>query len=352
MNTNNLILASLREVETASKVQIPEGYAEIKLSTKGKLGAPALFHIRNFKVKDIIALSLTTEAELPLRLIPLLNEMIFEDVDVAQWHEKEVEELMVYLFVTFYQKTLNEVAFPLLPEDYEYLKTQPNGEELLKSIESKEWTPRVTINITEDADTYDLPDNFDPKITITNKKTGFHVTFDYVRYGDQLVIKKWLDSYFAEDEARFKVLKEQLSFNNNLARQIKIDPSQAEKLIDIPADQEEAYREYNSRRLQALTEIVRIISIVDYNGQDVSQMSLSDKYELMSQDARIDYGLITKLAKRQDKVRWGIKPEVRMLNPITNEVCLRRFSFRIPTILQAVQISGDDNYDDGYDDEN
>lgn len=351
MNTNNLILASLREVETASKLQIPEGYAEIKLSTKGKVGAPACVHIRNFKVKDIIALSLTTETELPSRLIPLLNDMIYEDVDVSQWHEKEVEELMVYLFVTFYQNTLNEVAFPLLPEDLEYLKNQPDGEKLLKDIESKEWTPRVNINIIKDVDTYDLADDFSPRITITNKKTGFYVTFDYVKYGDQLIIKKWLDSYFAEDEAKFKVLREQINYNNNLARQIRIDPSAAEKLIDIPAEQEEAYREYNSRRLQALTEVVRIISIVDYNGKDVSQMSLSEKYELMSQDARIDYGLISKLAKRQEKNPWGIKPEVRMLNPITNEVCLRRFSFRIPIILQAVQISGDDNYDDGYDDE-
>ena len=32
MNTNNLILESLREVEKTNKIQIPEGYAEIKLS--------------------------------------------------------------------------------------------------------------------------------------------------------------------------------------------------------------------------------------------------------------------------------------------------------------------------------
>lgn len=348
MNTNNLILASLREVEEESKLYVPEGYAEIKLSTKGKVGAPAIFHIRNFKVGDIISLSLTSERELPSRLIPLLNEMILEDVNVAQWHEKEVEELMVNIFVIFYKDTLDEINFPVQKEDLDYLKSIPEKASLAADIENKKWTPKTTITISKDVDTYDLVDDFSPRITITNKKTGFHVTFDYVKYGDQLIIKKWIDSYFEEEEEKFKLLKEQLNFNNNVSRQIRINPSAVNTLIEIDPELEQEYKDYQTRKLQAITNVVRIISIVDYNGRDVSNMSLSDKYELMVNDARIDYGLISKLAKRQEKNPWGIKPEVRMVNPITNQQCLRRFSFRIPAILQAMQLSGDDIYDDGY----
>lgn len=349
MQTNNLILNSLREVEEVEKLRVPEGYVEVKLSTNGKLGAPKSFHVRNFKVKDIIALSLTSESDLPSRLIPILNEMIFEDVDVANWHEKEVEELMVYIFITFYKRTLEDINFPVLSEDLDYLKEQ--NEDLYNSVVDKKWTPKTSLDIPRDTDTYDLEADFNPRITITNKTTGFHVTFDYIKYGDQLLVKKWLDSYFREEEVKFKGIKDIIAYNNNLSRQLRLNPNLPQKPIEIDSEEQKAYEEYNTKRLQVLTEVVRIVSIVDYNGLDVSNMSLSEKYELMSEDARIDYGLITKLSKRQQKQNWGIKPMVRMMNPITKKTCERRFSFRIPIILQACSISGDDNYDDGFGDE-
>ena len=42
---------------------------------------------------------------------------------------------------------------------------------------------------------------------------------------------------------------------------------------------------------------------------------------------------------------------VKMRNPITKEVVERPLSFRIPSIIQAMQVCGSDEYDDGYDDE-
>ena len=36
---------------------IPEGYIEVRLSTKGRVGAPKVIHVRNFKVKDIVAVT-------------------------------------------------------------------------------------------------------------------------------------------------------------------------------------------------------------------------------------------------------------------------------------------------------
>ena len=78
---------------------------------------------------------------------------------------------------------------------------------------------------------------------------------------------------------------------------------------------------------------------------------IDEKYKLLSKDARIDYGMIAKLAARQDKQPFGLKPFIHMINPLTNEPCTRRFSFRISSILQAMQLSGSDEYDDGFNDE-
>lgn len=353
MNKNNIIFQSLSEIEqehTASEA-CPAGYLEINLSTQGKVGAPKKFHIRNFKVRDILSLSLTSEVELPQRLISILNEMIYEDVDVGTWHEKEIEETMVYLFLNFYKDTLTDVVFPLDKEDLEVIKQKPNGEALLKDIVDKKWTPRTTFTISQDASTYDLPEDFSTQITIKNKTTGFYVTFDYIKYSDQIVIKKWLDNLYREEAYKYKVIEEQLKYNEELSFKIKDNPDQVNRLIRIDPILEEQYRSYLTDRLETATEVIRLVSIVNYNGLDVSGMSLSQKYELMSNDARIDYGMISKLDKRQKKMNFGLKPFVKMFNPITNESCERRFSFRIPSIIQAMQVSGDDNYDDGYDDE-
>lgn len=353
MKSDNIVFKSLSEMEQEhiQSVSCPVGYLEINLSTQGKMGAPKSFHIRNFKVREILSLSLTSEQDLPSRLIEILNDMIYEDVDVGNWHEKEIEETMVYVFLNFYKDTLTDIAFPLDKSDLEYLATKPNGESLLKDIADKKWTPRTSITISKDASTYDLPEDFSTEITVKNKNTGFFVTFDYIKYKDQIVIKKWLDNLYREESFKYKVIEEQLRYNEEISFSIKDNPENASKLIKVNPELEEEYKNYLKDRMETAMEVIRLISIVNYNGVDISQLSLSKKYELMANDARIDYGLISKLDKRQKKMKFGLKPEVTMLNPITNEMCTRGFSFRIPSIIQAMQVSGDDNYDDGYDDE-
>lgn len=346
----NLIVEQLGESvkEQDSSYKIPAGYITINLSTKGKLGAPATIHVRNLKVRDVISLSTTDNTNLPSRLITVLNDIIYEDVDVANWHEKEVEELMVYIYANFYSRKLNDLPYTVTAEDKEFLRNQgETGVEIVKDIEDGKFKPTFSVDLINDLDTYDLDDNFISDIKITNKNTGFHVTFSYVKYGDRLAIKRWLDKKYANEEKRFAKIKSQIEFNNELILQ----KGNLDNLIVLDTAESESYKEYINRYLQDSAEIARIISIVDYNGQDVSKMSLEEKYNLIGDDPQIDYGMISKLTKRQNKNLFGIKPEVRIINPITHQTELRRFSFRIPTLVQALQVPGFDRYDDGYDDE-
>lgn len=354
MNKNgNLILTSLMESEREVKEvsSTPDGYIEVKLSTKGKVGAPSVVHVRNFKVSEIISLSLSSNADLPIRLIDILNDMILEDTDVFNWHEKEIEELMVYIFLSFYKPVLTDIPFPFTEEDFKAMESEPNGKEKVKDIKEGRWVPKTTIDIAYGVDTFDLSENFNPRITITNKKTGFYVVFDYIKYGDQLIIKRWMDSYFAEDEKRFERIKKQIEINRGINNQLIDNPDKIENLIPIDKDEEEQFRDYLVKRAQVITDVSNIVSIVDFNGQDLSDMSIGDKYELLKDDARLDYNLISKMSARQRKMQFGIKPEVSMKNPITEEVVKRPLSFRIPSIIQAMQVCGSDEYDDGYDDE-
>ena len=334
-----------QEVQRAKNLaSVPPGYIEVALSTKGRVGAPAIVHVRNFTVGELLELSLTTDTDLPRRLIAALNKAIYEDTDVANWHESEIEELLIYIYAEFYKSTLDSVEFPLLEEDYEFVKNGPDGEQRCKDLREHKWVPRTSITLLRDIDPYEVSDDYSPEITIKNKKTGFYVTFSYIKYGDRLLVKDWLDKVYRDEEKQFDALVETLKHNSSVA-----DPA---KRLPVDPAEKEAYSDFVAKKLGTLTEVSRLISVVNYNGQDVSKMDVDEKYKLLSQDARIDYGMIAKLAARQDKQPFGLKPFIHMINPLTNEPCVRRFSFRILSILQAMQLSGSDEYDDGFDDEN
>ena len=334
-----------QEVQRAKNLaSVPPGYIEVALSTKGRVGAPAIVHVRNFTVGELLELSLTTDTDLPRRLIAALNKAIYEDTDVANWHESEIEELLIYIYAEFYKSTLDSVEFPLLEEDYEFVKNGPDGEQRCKDLREHKWVPRTSITLLRDIDPYEVSDDYSPEITIKNKKTGFYVTFSYIKYGDRLLVKDWLDKVYRDEEKQFDALVETLKHNSSVA-----DPA---KRLPVDPAEKEAYSDFVAKKLGTLTEVSRLVSVVNYNGQDVSKMNVDEKYKLLSQDARIDYGMIAKLAARQDKQPFGLKPFIHMINPLTNEPCVRRFSFRILSILQAMQLSGSDEYDDGFDDEN
>ena len=334
-----------QEVQRAKNLaSVPPGYIEVALSTKGRVGAPAIVHVRNFTVGELLELSLTTDTDLPRRLIAALNKAIYENTDVANWHESEIEELLIYIYAEFYKSTLDSVEFPLLEEDYGFVKSGPDGEQRCKDLREHKWVPRTSITLLRDIDPYEVSDDYSPEITIKNKKTGFYVTFSYIKYGDRLLVKDWLDKVYRDEEKQFDALVETLKHNSSVT-----DPA---KRLPVDPAEKEAYSDFVAKKLGTLTEVSRLISVVNYNGQDVSKMDVDEKYKLLSQDARIDYGMIAKLAARQDKQPFGLKPFIHMINPLTNEPCVRRFSFRILSILQAMQLSGSDEYDDGFDDEN
>jgi len=54
--------------EFDSKIAMPEGYVEVVLSTRGRIGAPAKFYIRNFSPEDLMSLGLADKEDVPLKL--------------------------------------------------------------------------------------------------------------------------------------------------------------------------------------------------------------------------------------------------------------------------------------------
>lgn len=317
---NNPLYDSLVRAEEKAKEVIPVGYAEIRLSTKGKLFAPEVFHIRDFKTEELMEVSLTPAESLPKVLLRILNNMIFEDdVDPAKFHISEVEETLVNVYMIFFSPTMNNVVFPIEEEDLEYLKktnSESTFESLKKDLDTKKWVPQTSFNIQQDVDTYEIPDKFKPIITIKNKRTGFEASFRYLRYEDQIIINEFIKDYFEKRDEEFDKL-EKIGRDN-------LSKKQREEL--------DAYRR---EKLLYFTLALNYCSVESIGGRDISGMSLAEKFKICNEDPQLNSSIIAVLNEKQSEQKFGIKPEVRMLNPITGDYCYRRFPFRISSILQA-----------------
>ena len=89
--------------EIENTVNIPPGYIKVNLSTKGYLGAPKEFYIRNMSTEDLLSMALTDDEDLPVKTYKMLQSLIYgDDVDIKDFHEAEVIETLVTLYRTFY----------------------------------------------------------------------------------------------------------------------------------------------------------------------------------------------------------------------------------------------------------
>lgn len=340
------VIASLAATEKAEV--IPAGYIPVVLSTKGKVGAPTLFHIRNFKTKDIMSLALTEEEALPERLIILLQDLIYEkDVDVKKFHENEIIETMLLLYHSFYSDII-EVPFPLQEEDYEYLKNKYSpavAAEKIEDLKSGKWKPQVSISISRDVNTYDLESTFSPVAIVKSKQTGFTLGFRLPHYGDALLVKKWLRETFGDAEKKFQRTAKILEIQEKIAQDAQSGKEvNWDNIPHLSEQEEEEYTNFQIQRASVIVDVIRALHLHIYDGEDVSNKSLSERYAMI-QDPRIDERVARKLDNHFEDMKFGVMPEVQMVNPITEEVCKREYSFRLIDILQAASLSTDDEYE-------
>lgn len=356
---DSILLAKMKEVEAQTK--IPAEYVEVRLSTRGLAGAPEVFHIRNMKTKDMISLAMISEEELPEKVLQLLQTLIYEkDVNVMHFHEQEVIETLLILYLSFYSANLEDVDFPVQQSDLDWLKehnTPEEYEEKIAALKDGRWKPKVTINLKTDVETYDIdPKTFKSTITVKSKKTGDRIVCGYLYYGDVVVLKHWIRSVFAEQDAKYALLKVKVEKKRAMLDKYKNnEPVDLTNLPVIPQKLEDEYDEYLKRKVEMLTEAVRILPVLKINDTDYSQMDITEKYQALKDDPRIDLNLGKIMDKFYDSQKFGIKPQVRMTNPITGEKTMmvdgkevpftRDYSFQPVLILQAIQSSSDNEYD-------
>lgn len=336
--TKNAELALSKKEETAS-VNIPAGYISIELSTHGKYGAPEIFHIRNFDVKDIVDLSLSEQEQLPDKVADMLDDLILEnEVTVRDWHESEVIELLVILFKNFYSNRLENVDYQYSEEELTKLP-----EDLKQDIKAKIWVPKTTIDL-DSVSVYE-DENVYNKVSIKNPKNGLEASFTYPRFGDILIIRQFILEYFDKKEKQFESVKSIIKFRREAEERLaKGEDINLARIPQAPKVEIDKYREFELEKALFSIDAIRALHLMEWEGQTVSHLPLNERIKIIK-DPRLDITITKKIEKHFKQLKIGVKPEVSMYNPFTKEEETKPYSFRLLDILSAIQLFESDDDD-------
>jgi hypothetical protein len=336
--------------ETQIENVVPAGYLAIELSTEGHMGAPKKFHMRNFKTTDLLALSLTEDVDLPETIAKMLDEMIFEDdVSVKDFHEKEITELLVRLYMLFFSAIVEDAKFEILEQDFDFLESTLTDEaykQVLVDLDTGNWVPRTSIDLRR-VETYPInPDTFKTEITVRSKRTGMEMKFTYPRFGDVIVIKKFIKNLFEKEEKQFASIKRMIEYRNEMEKKYKEGkPIDIQRIPTVPQAEIDRVREFEIRKAMVAVDAVRALHLKSFDGEDLSKASLEDRIECV-RDPRMDHNVAKKVEEFYTNLTFGLDEEnVPMYNPVTKADDVRRFSFRFVDLLQAIKSSKSDEYD-------
>jgi hypothetical protein len=329
---------------------VPSGYISIELSTQGLVGAPKLFHARNFDTADLMNLALSEDEDLPEKVARMLDNLILEkDVSVLEFHEKEVVEFLVRLYQAFYSNTLKEIDFPWNDEDIEFLKKEYGGDTAVEfqtrysDLKQGREKPKTDIDLST-VETYDLdPDTFKTNINLTDK-SGFKVGFSFPRYGDVVVLRNFIRQEFRQSDKEFANMKEVLKFREDAKKRVREgEDIQFNRIPNIPEFERDKYKEYETEKAIFTIVAIKALHLGTFDGVDISQKPLKERMEF-AKDPRLDYKISKVMDDFYKKMHICLKEQVAMRNPLKGVVELRDYSFRLVDILQAIKLYEPDEY--------
>jgi len=336
--------------EVKEEHEVPSGYITIELSTQGLVGAPKLFHTRNFDTADLMNLALSEDEDLPEKVAKMLDNLILEkNVSVMDFHEKEVVEFLVRLYQAFYSNTLKEVDFPWDKDDIEFLKKQYGGDTSVDfqtryaDLRQGREKPKVDIDLAT-VETYDLdPSTFKTNLIIT-KKDGFKVGFSFPRYGDVIVLRNFIQQEYRQRDKEFANMKEVLKFREDAKKRVRDGEDIAfNRIPNIPDIEKDKFKQYETEKAVFTVVAIKALHLINFEGNNISEMPLKDRMDL-AKDPRLDYNVSKLMDEFYKKMTICLKEKINMHNPLKGVVELRDYSFRLVDILQAVKLYESDEY--------
>jgi hypothetical protein len=341
-NEQELLAKARREYD--EKFNCPEGFIEVRLSTLGKIGAPPVFHIRNFSTEDVMNINLTEQTERPIKLIKILQGLIYEkDVDIKRFHQKEIIEVLLLMYECFFTDVFPNQTWAPTDEDWDFIAEQSGGKDTdefkrkERALRTGQWKPVFDINIAKDIKYFEM--NPDIKINAQiSKKYGnknFTCTFSLPRFGDIVTLRSFVDTMYREKDKQFAAITETLKFRKDMeARLAQGENIDIRKIPNIPKAEEDKLREYETEKSLFIFRATIAMYLIEFDGENIADVPLEKKLAL-AQDPRLDFSTFQLVQEHFDKLEFGMKEEITVLDPIMNKVVTRKHPFRLDDILSS-----------------
>jgi hypothetical protein len=322
---------------------VPSGYVSVELSSRGQLGAPKVFHVRNFGVEELVALSLSDPVERQIKICEALQDMIWEkDVKVSNFHEKEVVELLVFIYYTFYGQSFQNLEYDPTEEDWDYLAKQFGGKDAEEYTRARQqfsagqWKPKFDIDLDKSVKYLELPDDFKSTALVT-KQSGFSCKYSFPRYGDVVLTREVVNRVWKKEDSKYRSIAEILRFRRDSEERIrKGETINYRSIPNVTQADYDDYYDYEKRKANFIVQVVKALHLVEYRGRDVSQESIDARIAL-AKDPEIDGVTFEQIQKHFDEMQVGIDPMVKVFSPIQEREVDRRFPFRVDTVLQCLR---------------
>ena len=344
--TGIIDLEKLNVSQKKEEMTVPLSYLPFQLSTGGKLGVPETIYCRNFNTEDILTLSMLANSIMPERMVSVLNSIMYEQVNVAEWPDQCIIELLVRIYTNFFTPILPQVAFPWDNTDVEWL-TAKGDLKKVEALKSKMWVPRVDIDLRT-LNIKQVEDKVTNTLSISKKDKEGNVTFSmkflsYPRYGDTLILRKFTQERFGEVEKKYASIELLFDTYTKYFEEEKDTSS----LPTLDTDLYFEWQEFLLTKNVFVSSATLALYLLEVNGQDVANLPIDEKIAILK-DPNFDINFSKKLDKYFGMMEFGIDPNVVLVNPITGETTTRRFLFRLNDILQAIQSYDPDGYDVAY----
>lgn len=323
------------EVKSRKPVQkdkIPSDYIPIKLSSAGKLSMPKVLHVRNYTGQDALDLAQASSGDMIETILKVVERMIWEDIDSKLLHQKELEEIMLNVYLNWWGTVIKDYPYPWEKEELKEgiekgIINEQKAERVKKGVDT------LYINIPiENISTENLPAEFKEPIKIKHKDNEY--VFRLQRVGDVLISEKFVEEKYFEQDNEFSEIKNDIDYNianknNPNVDQRKIDPVKYKEYLK--------YRNNRNKDFLALQTMLLFSRI-----NDTVLQTNEERLEFYS---KLPLHIIGKVESIVEKISFGPKEEMKVISPVTREEITRRFQFRALDYVPSMESQNDEGYD-------
>jgi hypothetical protein len=261
---------------------------------------------------------------------------------VQNFHEKEVTELLLFIYEAFYTSAFTDLDWTLTDEDWDELAKRCGGRDTdlfvkqERAYKSGSVKPKFDVNLETDVSYWEIDPNIKTRARVT-KTDGFSAVFGLPRFGDVLILKRFVESMWRDEDKKWASIGETLKFRKEAEKKLEDGQNvDIRKIPNIPKAEYEKYKEYELEKGIFAMTATKALHLVEFNGADVSMYPLEKKIEL-ARDPHLDHSTFEQVQTVFNKLEFGIKEEITVRDPILEKVVTRKYSFQLTDLLSSIK---------------